>query len=671
VAVAAVAIRAAALLSVRDLGFISGHLSDAAVYWQESGRLARGQWLASPDFVHAPLYAYILAVLRLASGDNPFAPRVVHIAFSALACVLVMLAGRRFFGLTAGVAAGLLMAAVSPAVFADLLIQKTSLEILLSSALLWTAGAWAAAEPERRTPRQDLVRAAVAGAALGLLTLSRQNALVLAPLLALWVWVRSSGSPRDRAAACLALLAAMTITLMPWAIRNRAVTGEFVLTTPNLGQNFAMGNLPEATGTYLPMHRGRASGEVEQDAWTRAAERAAGRSLSPREVSSHYLARSLEFIASEPGSWLALMGRKWLMTWGAYEWPDTEDLYLYIERSPPLRACDAVMHFGVLAPLAGAGLVLTWRDRRRAWLLYGWVGLVGLSIAAFVVFGRYRAPLLPVLAVLGGAVMPQVIAGVRRKADRPTLGWRIVLVAVGAGLLAAWVSNGWLSPPRRARAFSHINHAVALANTSRYGESLAALDLALALEPFSSEARAVRGSVLLDLGRALEALAEYERVRRDDPTWSGGPRGIGNALLALGRADEAAAQFEAALALDPDDRMSACQLGASLAHAGRLDEALAVLTALVQREPRFAEARLNLGNVHLSRGDSEAAEQCYRSALEVRPDDVDAMHNLAALLAADGRVTEARRLLMQVLRLSPGSGPARDLLQRLPPGEHD
>ena len=85
----------------------------------------------------------------------------------------------------------------------------------------------------------------------------------------------------------------------------------------------------------------------------------------------------------------AAMARKVLLVFNAYEVTDTEGYNVYRDFAPVLAVLDRLMHFGVLCPLGAAGLVLTWRRRRRLALLYAiGVGLAA-SAAAFYVFARY------------------------------------------------------------------------------------------------------------------------------------------------------------------------------------------------------------------------------------------------------------------------------------------
>jgi len=635
----ALVLRAVYLAQIRDLGFFTRPLSDGNVYDQRARGIAAGDWLGPPDFVHAPLYAYALGIVRLLGGDSVWSPRVWQSIAGATACVLLLLAAGRLFRLRVGVLAGALLALYPPAIFFDGLIQKTSLTLLLSVLTLWSALC--------ARDRPTVPRALATGLVLGLLILNRQNSLVLAPLIGAWLWLACPASRRRRASLIVAAALGLVVCLLPWAARNRVVLGEWVLTTPNLGQNFAMGNHPHATGTYLPPRRGYSSGEREQHEWVRAAQKAVGRPLSAQEVSDFYLYAAVNWIRSHPGDWLRLTARKLALIWNAYELPDTEDYYLYCERSSLLHTLDRLWHFGILAPLAAVGIILTRTDWRRLWFLYAWLLLTTLSVAAFVVFARYRLPLVPVLLILAAAGIDEAVRRLRARQVRPLVVPIIVLPLVAVG------TNWPLHGPRSPRAFSCVNHAVALADVGRHDEALKELEQALQLAPADVDALLVRGSVLLDHGRYADALAAYEDARRGDPSYPGCWRGIGDALVGLGRVDEALEAYQHAAALDPDDSAAINCVGMALARLGRLSEALATLERVTTTAPDYPEAWLNLGNTYLTAGRLDEAAEAYAHALRLRPDYADALHNLGVVEVRRGRLPRAVELFESALRRVP------------------
>ena len=206
----------------------------------------------------------------------------------------------------------------------------------------------------------------LAGVVLGLLALTRENALLLAlPVLAWFVLggrrAASADSPttqRRTWVGGLAFLAGCALVLLPVGVRNYAVGGEFLLTTSQFGPNFYIGNHAGATGLYESLVPGHGSAADERADAVRMAEEASGRTLSPSEVSSFWTARALDFIRTEPGAWLRLLARKLALTFNAVEIADTESQEVYAEWSSLLRVL-AFFSFGVVLCGAAFGACLT------------------------------------------------------------------------------------------------------------------------------------------------------------------------------------------------------------------------------------------------------------------------------------------------------------------------
>ncbi len=636
----ALVLRLVYLHQIESIGFFNRPLSDGWVYDQRACGIAAGDWLGPADFVHAPLYAYVLGLIHVVAGHDLWTVRLVQIVMGGLSCVLVMLAGRRFFDLPTGALAGVLLAVYPPAIFFDGLIQKTGLELFLSALLLCML----ARGREKPAPGRWLA----AGVVLGLLILTRQNALVLVPLLGAWLWLGlPQASWKTRLGWSAAGAIGLLVALLPWALRNRHVTGAFVLTTPNLGQNFAMGNHPEGTGTYLPFKRGRSDAEHEQQEWTKAAEAALGRPLSAVEVSDYYLDAALAYIRSHPGPWVRLLLKKWLMVWGAYECPDTEDYYLYQEWSAALRALDRVWHFGVLCPLAAAGVVLTWARRRELWLFYAWLLLTAAGVALFVVFARYRVGLIPVLALFAAAGLLETGRRIRAGRSRKFL-------PAGAALgLTALVANWPVYHQRRTYPESYTNHGAALAAQGRYAEDLQELNKALALSSDDVDAHLAAGNTLVQLQRFEEARAHYERARQGDPRFGGVYRGLGNALMGLSRFAEAAEQYRQALAIDARDYVALNGLATTAARQQNYAQAIAWFEQVLRADPTYVDAHLNLANTLLAMGRVEDAVAAYQRALTYAPDNADVLYNLGVAHRLGGRTERAVECFRKALALQP------------------
>ncbi|MHC4236383.1 MAG: ArnT family glycosyltransferase, partial [Planctomycetota bacterium] len=384
-------VRLAYLYQIENIPFFYGLVSDAERYDAWARSIAGGDWLGDSTFYQAPLYPYFLAVIKALLGDSPFTTRLVQIMLGSLSCGLIALSGAAFFSRRAGLWAGGILALYPPAIFFDGLVQKTSLAQFLLCLLLVLMG-W-------QLRRARIVHSLAIGMGLGLFCLTRENALALIPVVAAWAWLcRSAEGPtgtRRRLGQTACVLVGLALVLLPVGLRNHFVGGEFVLTTAQMGPNFYIGNNPEATGRYRPLVEGHETPFFEQNDARHLAEQDLDRPLAPAEVSRYWLGRSWTYIRGQPLDWLKLLGVKWMLVWNAYEITDAEGYYVYRDWSWLLGTLGSFLDFGVLAPAAAAGVVLSWRQRRRLWALYGLPLVTALAVALFYVFARYRYPIMP------------------------------------------------------------------------------------------------------------------------------------------------------------------------------------------------------------------------------------------------------------------------------------
>ena len=238
-------VRLAHLFQIRRAPFFTLSMGDAQSYHAWAQRIAAGDWIGSDVFYQAPLYPYFLALVYRLLGEAPMTVRLCQAVIGSLACVWLAFAAWRLFSRPAGIAAGLMLAFYAPAIFFDGLIQKSVLDaflLCLALALLSRL----VVDPIRRRSWLWV------GVALGCLTLTRENAVVFAAAILVWLlWCqRHLATERLVLAGCF--VAGLAIVLLPVAARNKLVSGEFHLTTSQFGPNFYIGNNETASGTYQP-----------------------------------------------------------------------------------------------------------------------------------------------------------------------------------------------------------------------------------------------------------------------------------------------------------------------------------------------------------------------------------------------------------------------------------
>ncbi len=635
----ALALRLAYLAELHGSLLFTTPLGDARAYLEWARAIAAGDWLGHDVFYQAPLYPYFLAAVLSLTGSELWAPRLVQALGGALACVLLGRAAERFFRPAVGLAAGIGLAVYGPAVYFDGLIQKPALDALLVSALLFALSG--AVSPV------GVGRAVAAGVLLGLLGLSRENALALAPVVAVWLATLPGPMAVGRRAAAVAALAlGIALVLIPVGVRNAALGGRFLLTTAQLGPNLWIGNHPGASGRYEPLRPGRGSARFEREDARALAEAAEGRALSPAEVSDYWRDRALGFARENPAEWLRLLGYKGMLTWNARELPDTEGIQAYAQESWLLRALCWPFHFGVLAPLALVGMVAERRAWRRLWLLPALALALAASVAAFYVFARYRYPLVPVLMPLAAAGALGLHGAVRTRA------WPALAPLAVAGLVAA-VAVNWPLGRAESPGLTHYGTGAALLEAGRLAEAQTELERAVADLPGFAPAQSRLGDVLRKRGEPARALAAYERALALDPQLADAHAGRGIALEALGRASDAEAEYGRALALDPNHPDANNNLANQRMQGERYGEAVNLYQRARAARPDDPDIAANLGAALVRTGDFQGALAMFDAALALDPHHASAQYNRALTLAAFGRRDEARAGLQQLLAQQP------------------
>jgi tetratricopeptide (TPR) repeat protein len=642
-------------------------MGDARSYDEWARQIAAGNWVGKEVFYQAPLYPYFLGAIYSTLGRDLFVVRVIQAVVGAAACTMLGLAAARLSSRRIGLIAGLGLALYAPAIFFDALIQKTVLDVFFVCLTLWIASRLVDAAPR---PHEWIGL----GLALGALALTRENALVLAAVVLVWIAIaagpafatsplrrgkQASGTRptiEARTAAAGAFVLGLALVLVPVAGRNYAVGGGFYVTTSQFGPNFYIGNNPRADGTYMSLRPGRGAPEYERQDATDLAERALGRRLAPSEVSRYWTDRALGFITAQPGAWARLLARKFVLLWNADEMLDTESQETHAERSMVLALLGWLGHFGLLVPLAVVGLIASWRDRRRLWLFYAMTIAYSASVIVFYVFARYRFPLVPFLMLFASVGIVQGPSFVRASS-------RFHRAAVAAIVIAVAIFANWpVLSAETMRAVTETNLGAALQEGGRLDAAIEHYRRAVAIKSDHAPAYNNMGTALRAQGRVDAAVAAYERALETMPDYAEAHFNLGNALMELNRGDEATEHLLIAVRTLPSSAGVHNNLGKALADKGRLEEAAALLGQAVALDPRSARAHRNLGNVLASQGRFEEALVHLRRAVEIEPSDAESGYDLGTVLLEARRLNEAVVVFQAALRNRPDYAEAHNNL---------
>ncbi len=204
-----------------------------------------------------------------------------------------------------------------------------------------------------------------------------------------------------------------------------------------------------------------------------------------------------------------------------------------------------------------------------------------------------------------------------------------------------------------------------------------------------AEQRVEHAHDLYERGRWEEAICELRRAIEINPTIGAWYFNLGITLDMMERHDEALAAYRKALSLEPEDLETLNAAGTDCVRIGRYKQAIRFFERAQQLDAGFEPCYCNRITAYSELGEHEKAEEmfylarqyrekcpacfynmgcslfaranyeralwCWRQVLEMEPDYPRIHARIADVHWAKGRLTDARRHLMEELRCDPGN----------------
>jgi len=532
-------IRGFCLIGLFDTHILETLVGDAELYDIWAKEILADGWIGKKVFFQAPFYPYFMAVIYRFFGPDLLVLRWVQVLIGATSCALMADVGRSFFSPRVGILSGILLALYPMAIYYDILIQKAVLGLFFTVLILFLLG--------RLSTQGRWVLWPVVGLFMGMLVLVRENALILFPVVLFWLVIRFRREGLKRIVVWAVLVSVgFFCALFPVALRNYSVSGEWFLTTSNLGFNLYMGNNTGATGTYKSMVTGQGDWRFESDDARKLAEKDLKRSLSQSEISHYWTKKAFDSIRSDIQSWVRLLLRKWKLLWGALEMSDSESIYAYQDFSPLLRVLGYGYHFGTLLPFAVAGFLLTWGYRRQLWLMYLVLTAYAVGIMPFYVMARYRAPMLAVMVPFAAAGMVEMVRRIQHKAYGRLAATLVVSAAIA--LYANWP----LMSKSAVAATTYYNWASVFENQERIDAAMEYYQKAIQLSDRHPLALNNLGVLYCRRGDYPSGIEQFERALKIDPRMAKTHMNLAIAYYHTGKLERALVHFRETLQNDPD-----------------------------------------------------------------------------------------------------------------------
>lgn len=610
-------------------------LNDARAYWDWGGEIARGELVGTTPFLSAPLYPYVVGLVR-AFGGGIVALGALQIALHlATAWLVARCAGARF-GWAAGIlGAGLYLVLRDTAFHTDRVLNCT----LQAFATAWV---WerSIAAGESLTPR----RAVLLGLAIGFASLANPTFAPLCLALPVWlVWKHGLGMRTARLALVAAVVAIGTI--LPATLHNWLASREFIPLSAQAGLGFFHGNQPGAEGIFRAAP-GVSTDRVKQNLEARDAVRGETDG-SWKQTGSAYLRKGLGNWRADPAWAAGLTAKK---VWWFFSGRVYGDVYI-----ADLEADDGIGRALAFAPMPVAWwtlpavvvlAMLAMRPREHAPEILLFLATF-LVVALFWYSPRYRLPVVPLIAGFGGAAL--VIIGSFERAR-----FRAIVLSVAIlGSIAASIALGasGRDAPEAFRAQFEAQVGDALMAEERWSEAAQRYAVAEGLGLRAAAAR--RADALRRMGRTGDAIESLRSAVQRDPKDAFAHRSLAIALVQSGDRRGAQREFEAAIAVEPNDWEAESGLGAVLLELGDAQAAAQHQRRAIELSPGFAGAHANLARALEALGQADEAERAYRTAAKLDPRSVNALSGLADALLARGSWSEGLAVLRRLFALRP------------------
>lgn len=169
------------------------------------------------------------------------------------------------------------------------------------------------------------------------------------------------------------------------------------------------------------------------------------------------------------------------------------------------------------------------------------------------------------------------------------------------------------------------------------------------------------GLALLQAGRLAEAAAVFRQILAVRPNYADALHLLGLVAYHEGRYGEAVDLIMAALGHQTSEIFYG-NLGNAFAGQGKRAAAVECFRQAIALRPDYVQAHNNLGNLLREQGDFSGAVQCFRTVISLKSDYAEAYNNLANALVDLGDLEAAIEAYRRAIALKPGLLEARSNL---------
>jgi superkiller protein 3 len=216
---------------------------------------------------------------------------------------------------------------------------------------------------------------------------------------------------------------------------------------------------------------------------------------------------------------------------------------------------------------------------------------------------------------------------------------------------------------------AHNNLGVLYYNKGLYEESVAALMRALELDPRMKVAQGNLELAYLDSGHALARVTQLREQMRKTPRDREARWELGRTYALLGQHLNAIGEFSELLRFHPGDVPTLIQLALAQKADGDVDRAQQSLDQALAEDPGNSLVHIYMGEIAYNRGLHEDALAHLHRAIELQPQNHEALYLMGFVLDELGRPDEARDATKRAQLLNPAVTKAQSNLTLTQPRE--
>jgi tetratricopeptide (TPR) repeat protein len=621
----AFSIRVCYLLEIEDNLYFNNPIIDSQMYDQWALQIINGGEMTEEIYWQAPLYPYFLSLIYQIFSHDYFIVRIIQFFLGSLNCLLLFFVAKKLYPHIAKISA-LIAVFYGPFIFfeGELLapVIIVTLYLLFILTLLYA------------DQYQKKALWFFSGFLNGLAAIAHGIAITLLPFIIGWIYFRYKGEGRFQRTAgrigffVVGCLIVVGLTM----IRNYRVGHEFVSISYNAGLNFYIGNNPEYDYTV-----GIRPGIIYDSLFSQP-ER-----MGIKGASAHsyfFFRKSLLFICNEPLSYLKLLCKKTLLFFNGNEILRNQDIY-------PFRRFSAILSFlvwknilafplGILWPLSLMGVVVSFKEREKFFLLYLLSSAHFIGTVMFFICSRYRIPLIPILIIFASYFIWIVYRELLSKKYKTLFFYLLIFLlltticnykvgtmniedskdsyyCLGSQFSERGQLEGAIKYLKKALtldpnyADAHLNLGVVYDKQRRWEEAISEFKKSIEINAYCENCYYNLGIIYEKQGRMDEAISEYKKVIDTNPNHANALYKLGEAYTEKGKFDEAISEQKKVLTIDRNFVEAYTNLGAFYGRKGMVDEAISEFKKALTINPNFAYAHNNLAIAYYKKGNSRLA----------------------------------------------------------------